>query len=224
MNADLIKSASAYYEARAPWHDSYMNYTGYDALIELLKPFVDKVQGIMSGRSVLEIACGTGNWTQVLAHCASHILATDISPGMLKIAQEKLAGFENAQFQCADAYTLDNITRSFNAALGIDWWSHLPKGKIKKFLATLHQKLEPHSPVIFIDMLPTPELLAVHYYYDTEGNGIDRRVLPGGKVFEVVKNFPTPGELREALGDKADDICYEEDDILKRWILNYKYI
>jgi len=71
-------------------------------------------------------------------------------------------------------------------------------------------------------MLPTPELQACHYYYDTEGNGIDRRVLPNGREFEVIKNYPKPEELLKVLRGRARDINYEEDKALQRWMLTYK--
>ena len=58
-------------------------------------------------------------------------------------------------------------------------------------------------------------------YLDDEGNRISIRTLPDGSRFQVVKNFPTEGELRETLSPFADDICYCEHDGLRRWLLAY---
>ena len=42
------------------------------------------------GRSVLELACGTGNVTQLIAPSTKHYVASDISLAMLKQAQQKV--------------------------------------------------------------------------------------------------------------------------------------
>ena len=70
-----------YYGPRAPWHDCYMGYTGNSALEELLAPIVAVVEELLSGRDVLEVACGTGNWTAVLAKRAAGVLETVAGKG-----------------------------------------------------------------------------------------------------------------------------------------------
>ena len=42
------------------------------------------------GRSVLELACGTGNMTQLIAPSTKHYVASDLSQAMLKQAQQKV--------------------------------------------------------------------------------------------------------------------------------------
>ncbi|HKK20034.1 MAG TPA: hypothetical protein VJ983_01065, partial [candidate division Zixibacteria bacterium] len=61
---DLIEQMNRYYEARAPWHDQYMSYTSNEQLESALKPIVELLNPIIRGTRVLEVACGTGNWTQ----------------------------------------------------------------------------------------------------------------------------------------------------------------
>jgi len=47
----------------------------------------------------VEIGCGTGYFTAVLAKNARHVTATDISPNMLDAAKRRLHGVNNVTFQ-----------------------------------------------------------------------------------------------------------------------------
>lgn len=86
---ELVEEMNKYYRARAPWHDGYMGYTGNAAMEELLGPIVARVKRLLVGLDVLEVACGTGNWTQVLAGCSRRVLATDINETTLSRARTK---------------------------------------------------------------------------------------------------------------------------------------
>lgn len=72
--------------------------------------------------SVLEFGCGTGSTAIVHAPYVKHILATDISDGMIAIAEQRArdAGIKNIRFQVG---TLDSLTlepESFDAVLGLN--------------------------------------------------------------------------------------------------------
>ncbi len=60
--------------------------------------------GIKAG-SILEIGCGTGNFTILLAERfpEADILALDFSKAMIKIAERKPASYRNIRFECRDA-------------------------------------------------------------------------------------------------------------------------
>ncbi len=67
---------------------------------------VRRVQALLSPRhSVLELGCGTGTTALRLAPFAGQLLATDVSAGMIAIAQEKLAAqpVPKLSFAVADA-------------------------------------------------------------------------------------------------------------------------
>ena len=51
---------------------------------------------------VVEFGCGTGLCTKPLAQNAKHIVATDISDEMIKIARTRLEGFQNITVEKAD--------------------------------------------------------------------------------------------------------------------------
>ncbi len=70
---------------------------------------------------VLEFGCGTGGTARLHAPFVKHILATDISNGMLEIARERAAaeGVENVEFRRASIEDLDLPDGSFDAVLGL---------------------------------------------------------------------------------------------------------
>ena len=216
---DLIRVMNRYYAMCAPFHDGFMNYTGNEAMESLLGPMIEWFEGDVRHKDVLEIACGTGNWTQVLSKRARSVLATDINQDSLEIARRKPYGAGKVEFRIVDAYGLDVVDRTFDAVFAADWWSHIPKGAIGGFVDGLAGKLTAGGRVILIDMLPCEELNRMFSHFDQNGNRISRRVLPGGDIFEIVKNFPSEEDLTEAFSKIARDIDYSVHQGLRRWML-----
>ncbi len=79
--------------------DPIADMAGYETTLR-------RVQVLLStGHEVLEIGCGTGTTALRLAPFVKHLLATDVSAGMIAIAQEKLAAqpVPRLSFAVADA-------------------------------------------------------------------------------------------------------------------------
>jgi demethylmenaquinone methyltransferase/2-methoxy-6-polyprenyl-1,4-benzoquinol methylase len=210
-----------YYCRRASWHDTYMGYRGNPTMEDLLGPLIRWFETYVTDADVLEIACGTGNWTQVLARRARSVTATDINDSVLELAGAKPYASDNVRFQLTDAYHLDGLSGKYTAAFAADWWSHIPKSCVPVFLTALCARLEPGSRVIMIDMLPAENLNFLGTYYDEEGNRINLRRLPSGEEFEVVKNFPTEEELVSSIEGFGREVEYRTHDPLKRWMLSF---
>ncbi|NIP43929.1 MAG: class I SAM-dependent methyltransferase [candidate division Zixibacteria bacterium] len=219
---DYISEMNAYYEAIAELHDIYMNFVSNKEMEKLLGALIRLIEKDVEGKNVLEIACGTGNWTTVLAKRARYVTAVDASESMLKIARKKLSDIENVTLFRSDVYRLPNMAYDYDCAFSSDFWSHIPRGLVGGFLENLHSKLSGGATVIFIDMLPQPDPPNVTSRYDDCGNYVQRRILPDGRVFDVVKNFPEESELRELLTDTAVDIRYYRHLYLLRWVLKYR--
>src|SRR5688572_16203671 len=148
-----MDALARYYAQRAPEYERIYQKPERQADLRALREFIAQT---FAGRRVLEIACGTGWWTEVLASTANSVLATDINDEVLSIAKTK--PFRNAtiSFQRCDAFQLDQAAGSFDAALAVFWWSHLTKPALEIFLQVLHQRLEPGSIVLFIDNVFVP--------------------------------------------------------------------
>jgi len=213
-----IDETTRYYDARAPVYDETAGYRDPEGE-RLREPIKARYRELFKGHDVLEIACGTGYWTAAIAEAANSVLATDVNASVIGIAQERCRGLPSVRFQLADAYALEGVPTGFTAGMAIWWWSHIPKHMIHPFLSALHSKLRPGSPVLFRDQLPYP---GPPRRQDSDGNTLEQRTLPDGSSFEIVKNFPTEQELREALHGCADDVHYFPRAHQKHWELTYR--
>ena len=171
-------------------------------------------------QDVLEVACGTGYWTQVISERANSIVATDVSEEVLAIARNKIYGGTRPVFQIADAYTLDIPAGLFTAAFAGFWWSHIPNQRIREFLARLHQGVGAGGTIVFVDNNYVEGSSTPISRRDTQGNTFQNRRLEGGARFEVLKNFPTESELRDKVSDIAEEIVVAT--LKYYWCLSYR--
>ncbi len=115
---------------------------GYERTLErtclLLKP----------GVRVLELGCGTGTTALRLAAGVESYLATDISAGMITIAQEKLAAtpITGLAFRAATAEALASEAARFDAVLGFNYL-HLVRD-LAGTLRSIHALLAPGGLLI----------------------------------------------------------------------------
>jgi demethylmenaquinone methyltransferase/2-methoxy-6-polyprenyl-1,4-benzoquinol methylase len=166
------------------------------------------IPGRLAGRRVLEVACGTGYWTTLVARSAARIVATDAAEEPLRIAMAKDYAERDVRFELADAYALGDELGRFDGALAVFWWSHVPLSRIADFLASLHQRLEPGARVLLMDNRYVEGNSTPIAERDGEGNTYQLRRLRDGSENRVLKNFPTEAELRAHLGPHARELSY----------------
>ena len=214
----LRDCVARYYAARAPEYDVSAGYT--DSVAEALRaPIKGRYREALAGLEVLEVACGTGYWTEVIAATARRVVATDVDPGMISLARERLSSWRNVRCEVADAYSLEGISGRFTGAFSHWWWSHVPRPQLGLFLDSLHEKLEPAALVLLADQLPYHH---EHWRHDANGNRMEQRTLRTGQKFEVVKNFPTEEEVRNALRGRAQQLIYEQYPDQGLWEVRYR--
>ncbi len=218
------EETARYYAARAPEYDLSAGYLTHDR--ETLRVAKKRrLQQIFRGHDVIEIACGTGYWTAVLAETAKSVVGIDVNPEMISRAQSRCERFPHVKFRLADAYSLGPEAGTFTAAFAVWWWSHVPVSRVGAFLRSLHRRLIPGAPVLFSDQLeyvvPRVDGMASQRHEDAHGDTIERRVLADGREYDIVKNFPTEQELVSALSGFGSDIQYREWPGEKHWELTY---
>ena len=204
-----------YYAARAPEYDRVYLKPERQADLRAIRQWLPSV---FKGQSLLEVACGTGYWTQYLAPVAAGFLAIDASPETLQIAQSRvLPG--TVEFVTGDAYDLPASARGFQSAFAGFWYSHVPKDRVREFLVGLHQSLVPGARVVFLDNRYVEGSSTPVSERDEQGNTYQLRKLDDGSGHRVLKNFPSLQELRDDLKGLGTGLQYHEWQYF--WALEY---
>lgn len=185
-----------------------------------LSQLKELLRATLRGHQVIEVACGTGYWTEVAAASAASIAAFDINESTLEIARSKPFDKGKVTFVKGDAYRLPPLPRRFDAAFAMFWWSHIPKAALSEFLQQLHAALLPGAVVLFIDNTFVPGESTPITRADAEGNTYQTRRLDSGQTFEVLKNYPTENEFRELLRGCASQV--ELKWLKYYWWLSYR--
>ena len=199
-----LSAMQTYYAARAREYERvYEKPERQDdlrAMEQWLPPF-------FQGRRVLEIACGTGYWTRLLAPVVTQLLGIDTSAETLAIASARISG-EHLQLQQGDAYALPSTPGGFSGAFAGFWFSHIPAARVDGFLHGLHQRLVPGARVVFIDNLYVHGSSTPIIEQDSYGDTYQLRHLSDGSAHRVLKNFPSESALRGAVTAMASDVQF----------------
>ena len=206
-------SIETYYAKRAHEYERIYAKPERQDDLRTLRAFAEET---FRGKHVLELACGTGYWTEVLARSAASTLAVDINDEVLELARAKSL---NARVERADVYALPKFPQSFNAGLAAFWWSHVPKAQLRDFLTQLHRPFKPSATIVFFDNVYVQGSSTLITRTDGDGNTYQTRTLDDGTTHEVLKNFPTEHELRRAIDDLGSDIRITF--LQYYWILTY---
>jgi SAM-dependent methyltransferase len=164
------------------------------------------VAGILRGHAVLELACGTGYWTGVIAASADSVVATDINPEMLELAQLRALPADKVQFRVADAYALPDDLGDFTAVFIGFWWSHVKREQQEKFLAHLRSKVGKDVMLVLLDDVYVEGSSDTIARTDLEGNTYQIRIAPDGERYEIPKTYPSDSALRKKLASSVREI------------------
>ncbi|TAK45181.1 MAG: class I SAM-dependent methyltransferase [Betaproteobacteria bacterium] len=175
---------------------------------------------LLAGRRVLELACGTGWWTEAIAPRAAEVTALDASEAVLAIARAKRYPPARVSFAAGDCYALPDFGRRHDALLAAFWWSHVPLGQLDGFLRGAGRAAAPGALHVFIDNCYVEGSSTAISRRDAEGNTYQLRRLDDGSTHEVLKNFPGEAELRTRAGRGAVDVVVEMS--RHYWLLAYR--
>jgi 2-polyprenyl-3-methyl-5-hydroxy-6-metoxy-1,4-benzoquinol methylase len=188
MTDDVLAEQIDYYRRRAREYDE----TAYADVGTARERIAGLVAGMRPTGRVLEIACGTGLWTEALATWAETVTAVDTAPEALELARDRVRS-ANVDFRVADIFSWNTGAR-FDVVFFSAWLSHVPEARFDEFWNLLAGLLADGGRVLFNDEHPD-ERGKENYVADE----IVERRLRDGTAYRVVKNFPEPAVLTRRL-------------------------
>ncbi len=206
-----------YYSKRAAEYERIYQKPERQHELEWLR---GRIPQLFRARTVLEVACGTGYWTQFIARSAARVHACDINESVLEIAREKPLPAGKVDFFKADAVSLEGVPGGCDAAFAGFWWSHVKKSDLAHFVRNLSSRLEPGSIVGILDNQYAEGSSTAISRRDAEGNTYQMRKLANGEEYEVLKNFPTAQELADAVRPVAREAHLEA--LAYYWLLVFR--
>jgi demethylmenaquinone methyltransferase/2-methoxy-6-polyprenyl-1,4-benzoquinol methylase len=186
---ELLREQATYYRAFAGQYDGAYEMR---ADLQSLEALAD---GLPIAGDVLELACGTGQWTRLLAARGHRVPAVDAAPEMLARARARVAGLD-VEFVQADIFDW-RAPRRFDTVFFSFWLSHVPPERFAAFWRTVGDALRPGGHACFVDSSPGD--LVNEELLDDYAAPWARRPLPDGGTARVVKVFHDPGQLAAAL-------------------------
>jgi len=182
-----------YYRARAAEYDEFYEVPERQGdLVRLKTWLVERA----SGRNILEVAAGTGHWTEAAAQVAKTITATDYNEKTLTFAARRSLG-PHVVLLPADAYALPEFVTMFNAGMAHLWFSHVGQQRRDEFLSHFVSRLQPGATILMIDQVFVAGRCSPISGADKWGNLLTMRKLKNGATYEIIKNYPTSDELEE---------------------------
>ena len=177
----------------------------YNRMIEIcqrraLHPWLTRVED----RDVLEIGCGVGRWTRLLAGNGNRVTAIDLSPTMIDEAGTRLrkSGLD-ADLHVADVTTF-NAGRRFDCVLSVTVIQHVTDEQgFTRVFDNLADHLKPGGRAILLEAAPT-----------------DRVARCDSPIFRARPEDAYTSAL-QASGFRIDEICGVDPMPFKTWALPY---
>ena len=77
-------------------------------------------------QNALEIGCGIGTFSRLLAKYSARVTAIDLSPKMIEVAKNLSKDYANIDFQLADILETDFPDAHFDTIVSVATFHHLP--------------------------------------------------------------------------------------------------
>lgn len=185
----VVAEQVAYYRARARDYDH--DIASRD------KDWDQSIQELPISGDVLELACGTGRWTPLLAARARSVTAVDAALEMLALARHRVGDLP-VEFVEADVFAWQP-PRRFDTVFFAFWLTHVPPARFAAFWSMVGMALAAGGRVCFIDD-SDKERAGERFAPDQPTPAVWRR-LRDGSEHRVVKAYYRPRELAARLAE-----------------------
>jgi SAM-dependent methyltransferase len=185
----LVAEQVAYYRAHAPDYDN--DIAGLHA------DWSQAIDELPITGDVLELACGSGRWTRLLAVRARSVTAVDAAPEMLALARQRVRDLP-VEFVEADVFGWQPLRR-YDTVFFAFWLTHVPPARFAAFWSMVGLALAPGGRVCFLD--DSSRERAGERFVPAQATPAVWRRLRDGSEHRVVKVYYSPVELAARLAE-----------------------
>jgi SAM-dependent methyltransferase len=192
---DRLAEQREYYRERAPEYDQWWQARGqyakspgeYGRWLADVREVEHALDGFAPCGDVLELAAGTGWWTERIARHARQVTAVDASSETLDLNRRRTGHAGNVTYLQADIFGWSPPRAAFDVVFFGYWLSHVPEERLASFWGQVAAALRPGGRVFLVDS----------YHHKRVVDDIQPRVLNDGRRFEVIKRYWQPSELAD---------------------------
>ncbi|MFD2629643.1 class I SAM-dependent methyltransferase [Oceanobacillus kapialis] len=201
---ELIEDSQARWETNAGNWDDYMGGESNRFHRELIRPYTEKLLALKKGQTILDIACGNGNFSRRLAELGAKVVAFDYSATMIERAKKRSKEYLNQiDYKVIDATSLDELSAvaklQYDSAVAN--MALMDIADIIPLIKTLYQVLKPDGTFVFSITHPcfqTPGVKQINESEDVDGKIVTRNSI---QTFKYLKP-----EAYEAIGIKGQNV------------------
>lgn len=103
----------------------------------------------------IDIGCGTGEFTRLLAEKSYIVEGIDLSPEMIKVAERQSRKYNNIKYQIKDISEFDLGQEKYDCIVSIATFHHL---QFKEMLLKIREALKPNGVFMILDLYEEEKL------------------------------------------------------------------
>ncbi len=154
---------------------------------------IDEVANEKNLGKTLELACGNGTYSKILAKNATSLLATDFSDEMVAASKHRFKDFANIKVEKANCFALPYDNDSFDTVFMANLLHIIPMPE--NALAEAKRVLKPNGQIIAVDFTKT-------------GMSFGAKL---GMIYRYLKSYGKPPKTGSNIGDKEMKCLFEQN-------------